>query len=90
MDELTIFLWVIGIHFLFAFIASINICSCPLRPSLRKLWLLIFCWLIPFIGPIIILFQTDNELPYKSALKSNVNSNDSTYTSVDLSDSSGE
>ena len=88
MDELTIFLWIIGIHSFFAFIASINICSCPLRSGMRKVWLLLFCWLFPFVGSIVILFKTDNELPYKSASKSNVNSKNSTYVSVDFPDSS--
>jgi hypothetical protein len=46
--------------------------------------------LVPYAGSVIILFQTDNELPYKGALKSNVNSNNSTYAPLDISDSSGD
>jgi len=90
MDDITIYLWIIGGHSFFAFIASINICTCPLRSSLRKVWLLLFCWLVPYVGSVIIIFQTDNELPYKGALKSNVNSNNSTYAPLDISDSSGD
>ena len=90
MDEFTIYLWMVGIHSFFALLATINICTCPLRTMSQRAWLLLVSWVIPFIGSVIILFRTDNELPYKSALKSNVNSNSSEYVSVEMSDSSNE
>ncbi len=90
MDEVSIYLWMIGIHSFFALLATLNICTCPLRTGGQRFWLLLVSWFIPFIGSIVVLFKTDNELPYKSALKSNVNSNDSQYVSVETSDSGNE
>ncbi len=90
MDEVTIYFWMIGIHSFFALLATINICTCPLRSMSQRVWLLLISWVIPYIGSVIILFKTDNELPYKSALKSNVNSNNSEYVSVDVADSNNE
>jgi len=76
MDHLTIYLWIFGIHSVFAFFATLNILSCPLRAKFQKFYLLILTWGIPYIGSVIILFQTDYELPHKSKVKPTVSSND--------------